>query len=159
MYDMDDIQEEFQSIIRFKVVYKVGSNYISDTGWGCMVRVGQMALAQIMKKHLKNFHDKRDYQLDNIILAFADNDDGEIEHIEESLKLSPTDKLEQRILCPFSIQKISYLAKKEFNLNPGEWYKPNYILYILETLHNNFAIRGSEDLKMLVFNDSSLFMD
>jgi hypothetical protein len=36
------------------------------------------------------------------------------------------------------------LGFKNFALNPGEWYKPNYILFILETLHNNFPLRGSD---------------
>lgn len=34
----------------------VGS-YVSDTGWGCMVRVGQMLFAQIIKHH-KNILEK-----------------------------------------------------------------------------------------------------
>lgn len=74
----------------------------------------------------------------------------------------------QKLLCPFSIQNIAILGNMEFNIKPGEWYKPNYILFILETLHNRFPIRGwmfrchklgSEKLKMIVFNDSSIFLD
>jgi hypothetical protein len=34
----------------------VGS-YVSDTGWGCMVRVGQMLFAQVIKNH-KNINNK-----------------------------------------------------------------------------------------------------
>jgi cysteine protease ATG4 len=44
-------------------------------------------------------------------------------------------------------------------VQPGQWYKPNYILFVLEKLHNKFPIRGSDNLAMLVFNDSSLFRD
>lgn len=36
-----------------------------------------MALAQILKKHLKNNGDERDDFLGNILLAFADNDKNE----------------------------------------------------------------------------------
>lgn len=28
------------------------NNYVTDTGWGCMVRVGQMLMARTLKKHL-----------------------------------------------------------------------------------------------------------
>jgi len=44
-------------------------------------------------------------------------------------------------------------------LKPGDWYKPDNILYILEELHQKYPIRGSELLKIHVFNDSCLFMD
>ena len=30
---------------------EVEGTYVSDTGWGCMVRVGQMLFAQIIKHH------------------------------------------------------------------------------------------------------------
>jgi len=39
-----------------------------------MLRVGQMAMAQMLKRHLKNHGDRRDDDCDNILLAFADND-------------------------------------------------------------------------------------
>lgn len=29
------------------------SSFVTDTGWGCMIRVGQMLFAEILKSHLK----------------------------------------------------------------------------------------------------------
>jgi len=63
----------------------VGS-YVSDTGWGCMVRVGQMLFAQIIKHH-QGVNSKEG--LLNILSLFNDVDKKE----------------------PFSIQNIARLAR------------------------------------------------
>jgi cysteine protease ATG4 len=64
----------------------VGS-YVSDTGWGCMVRVGQMLFAQVIKHH-KGLKNKTEI-IDEIVPLFSDLDKSQ----------------------PFSIHKISRLAK------------------------------------------------
>lgn len=69
-------------------------SYVSDTGWGCMVRVGQMLFAQIIKKHRK-IENKSDIL--KIISLFNDYDKSK----------------------PFSIHKIARLARIEYGLKPG----------------------------------------
>lgn len=61
-------------------------SYVSDTGWGCMVRVGQMLFAQVIKNH-KKIIDKTDIL--NVISLFSDFDKSQ----------------------PFSIHKIARLAR------------------------------------------------
>lgn len=61
-------------------------SYVSDTGWGCMVRVGQMLFAQVIKNH-KKLTDKTDIL--NIISLFSDFDKSQ----------------------PFSIHRIARLAR------------------------------------------------
>jgi cysteine protease ATG4 len=65
---------------------EVVGSYVSDTGWGCMVRVGQMLFAQVIKHH-RNLTDKTDIL--NVISLFSD-----------------FDKMQ-----PFSIHKIARLAR------------------------------------------------
>lgn len=45
-----------------------------------------MALAQVLKKHLKNHGDKRDNELVNIAQAFADDDKKESLMLDQYLK-------------------------------------------------------------------------
>ena len=110
----------------------VGS-YISDTGWGCMVRVGQMLFAQIIKHH-QGVTEKN--QIKNILSLFNDVDKRQ----------------------PFSIQNISRLARIQYGLKPGDWYNPSQISFILSQLHEKY-LSEEMHLKFNVFNSGNLFFD
>ena len=59
---------------------------------------------------------------------------------------------------PFSIQKISSLARKEFGVLPGDWYNPSQISHILASLTQCF-LQQKLQLATLVFNSGNLFYD
>ena len=94
---MEKVQQEIYEIFQSTpwITYRSGfpelpneiaGSYVSDTGWGCMVRVGQMLFAQVIKNH-KELTNKTDIL--KIISLFSDYDK----------------------LQPFSIHKIARLAR------------------------------------------------
>jgi len=34
-----------------ELYHELKGTYVTDTGWGCMIRVGQMAFAQMIRRH------------------------------------------------------------------------------------------------------------
>lgn len=99
-----------------------------------MIRVGQMLFAEILKNYLRPTL-KEDY---NSICEYFND------FKAESL---------------FSIQRIARMGKSEFNLQPGKWYNPAQIAYILSGFLNESKDKQLEHLKSIVFNNSSFFYD
>lgn len=59
----------------------------------------------------------------------------------------------------YSIQKIVKIGSTEFKIPPGAWLTPSNIAYIVEQLHNTNPLRGYEQLKIIVFNNNTLFFE
>ena len=110
-----------------------------------------MMFAQALKKHIffdrlkpdgtENYVTIPKSELKTVIIGFLDEDHD-----------SP-------IIAPYSIQKIAKAAFEEFKHKPGEWYNPSNINFILEKLHNNHRIKGTENLEILISNDGMVFLD
>ena len=95
-------------------LYKYFASYTSDTGWGCMMRSGQMLLAQAFMTH----------------------------YLGRQFRLPPTEKTRNMYLIilswfydtdasPYSIHKIAR-AGKLFGKKIGEWFGPSTISYVLK---------------------------
>ncbi len=93
-----------------ELYHDLKGTYVTDTGWGCMIRVGQMAFAQIIRRH-KAITDPQ--QMLEIINLFNDFDKTQ----------------------PFSIHCISKFARREYGILPGDWYNPSQISHLLSLLN------------------------
>ncbi|CAD8205837.1 unnamed protein product [Paramecium octaurelia] len=128
---MQKLKSLFEGTIWFSYRSKIPqlqySTLTSDTGWGCMLRVGQMALCQQIKYY---YNLSSSQELTELIQQFADNDE---EELSKFMNRNDGDQTIQ-YKSPFSIQKIVVQTKLELQKSPGEWYKPNDILFVLKYL-------------------------
>ncbi|KAI8594105.1 hypothetical protein BDZ88DRAFT_402591 [Geranomyces variabilis] len=112
------------------------SHYTSDAGWGCMLRSGQMMLANALAMHIMG----RDWRF---------NDVSSDEAATTVLDVKPA---HARLLdlfldvpsAPFSIHRIALLGK-QFGKNIGEWFGPSTISHVLRAL-----VKDQKDIPLTV---------
>lgn len=102
------------------------SNYTSDCGWGCMIRSGQMLLAQGLMTHFLGRHWRWDANAESLKLNYS--------------SLSYEDNIHRKIIrwfgdtssrtSPFSIHTLVGLGK-ETGKKPGDWYGPGAVAHLL----------------------------
>lgn len=90
-----------------------GDGLTTDKGWGCMLRCGQMVLAQA----LIVIHLGRDWEWE------AD--------CKDPLYLKIVEKFEDRRNAPYSIHQIAVMGQSE-GKNIGEWFGPNTVAQVLK---------------------------
>ena len=124
--DFDSLKHDFLSRIwlTYRKEFPVlnGSYYTSDCGWGCMLRSGQMLLAQALSCHFLG----RDWR-------WNEHSEAEDQALKESLhrmivqwfgdKPSPA--------CPLSLHQMVSLGQYS-GKRPGDWYGPSSVSLIIK---------------------------
>lgn len=97
-----------------------GSNYTSDCGWGCMIRSGQMLLAEAMVRHFLS----RSWRWD----------------ADSQIHITHDDNMHRKIIrwfgdsssknSPFSIHTLVNLGE-ETGKKAGDWYGPSSVSHLL----------------------------
>lgn len=123
LYAYEKLKQDFYSRIWF--TYRkdfppiLNTNFTTDVGWGCMIRSGQMILAQALLSHFlcRNWRwkgsisDKEDMIHRMIIKWFADNPNASI--------------------SPFSIHELSRIGLN-YSKKPGDWFGPASVSLIIK---------------------------
>eukprot|EP01118_Nematostelium_gracile_P017748 TRINITY_DN7686_c0_g1_i1.p1 TRINITY_DN7686_c0_g1~~TRINITY_DN7686_c0_g1_i1.p1 ORF type:complete len:339 (+),score=42.43 TRINITY_DN7686_c0_g1_i1:60-1076(+) len=115
------------------------STWTCDTGWGCMLRSGQMMLSQALACHFLGRDWKR--------AKGSPENNPEYSRVLRLFDDQPT--------SPFSVHSIAIQGQK-YGKNIGEWFGPSTIAQTLCDLVNTHL---SDQLVMYISNDSSLYLD
>jgi len=175
----DGISEVFRNIILFtyrkdfaepldSISKKSGrpKKLNSDFGWGCMIRCGQMMLANAILLHWKRtlFNKSR-----KVITSSQEFDNSQYGlDIDSITELSVYENIEKDIISkfldfnsnkksPFSIHEITERGLEWFHKIAGDWYGTNSISQVLKELNHHH--KPFEDFEICVFNNGMLFKD
>jgi len=117
--DIDKIRRDITSIIWFtyrKGFIPIGDDGLTtDKGWGCMLRCGQMALAQALVR----VHMQEDWYW-NV-------------ETRDPTYLKIIQRFEERRQSPFSIHQIALMGACE-GKEVGQWFGPNTVAQVLKKL-------------------------
>ncbi|XP_017494808.1 PREDICTED: cysteine protease ATG4A-like [Rhagoletis zephyria] len=141
LHELEEIRADVYSLIW--VTYRRGfpsigdSGLTADSGWGCMLRTGQMVLAQALcKLHLGRDWRWRDYEkylkYRRILKLFADQK-----------------------TAPYSIHQIALMGACE-GKEVGEWFGPNTVAQVLKKLSVYDKVN---DIHVHVAMDNMVFID
>ena len=127
---LDDIKSHIWISYRHSFIKLLPQNkysFTSDSGWGCMIRSGQMLLAETLLRSILG----RSWRL-NLKKTSDINQHYSIAHKDILLNFLDI----PNINCDFSIHRIIHIGL-QFGKKPGDWYGPETISNVLQNLINN----------------------
>uniref|UniRef100_T2M7B1 Cysteine protease n=1 Tax=Hydra vulgaris TaxID=6087 RepID=T2M7B1_HYDVU len=145
IHGIDCFFEDFSSLIylsyRKHFSQLANSNLTSDSGWGCMLRTGQMLLANALLIHMlkegwrisERKYTEKNYIYRMILRFFND------ENSDNS---------------PFSLHELVRIGSKK----PGEWYGPTSVAHTLSAAVNLTSHPVLDTFRVYVANDCTVYI-
>lgn len=133
--ELTDIRSDIRTLIW--ITYRrnfpsIGdSGMTADSGWGCMLRTGQMVLAQALCR----LHLGRDWRwtyTDSVTIQSMIDDDSKQVEYDNYMKYRQILKMFADLkTAPYSIHQIALMGACE-GKNVGEWFGPNTVAQVLK---------------------------
>ena len=117
----------------------------SDTGWGCMIRGGQMLLSNVILRHL--------FSTDFCLSMLNENNDARVKYLSLLWQFMDNGSGSE---AAFSIGNIVEVGIK-YGIKPKDWYGPSSIIQILNELNDKHA--PFTDFKTVAFPEGVIYKD
>lgn len=118
-------------------------HFLTDMGWGCMIRTSQSLLANALQQLVVGRH------------TSADNIDNASDKIQRIVELF-TDDYEH----PFSLHNFIKVASElPLQVKPGEWFGPSAASLSIKRLCANFEGVGAPKLRVFISESCNLYDD
>ena len=134
------------------ITYRDGFNpiegWVSDFGWGWMIRVAQMMVCNSLMRHIKSQlseNTRRKHQISNtelmknVLPLFLDD-------------LSKAD-------APFSLRNIIEKGEELLHKGAGEWYGAHSISQVIKAVNDSYNNQFYKSFKVLTFNDGIIYKE
>jgi len=167
---IEEIQRKLANIIWFtyrrgfpKLNYGKASSldsHVSDTGWGCMIRVCQMLLAESMKRCIQSNSNEIENGNEFIGLNEEQKRQKTDQNLNEKIISLFLDCELDPINSPFSIQTICNYLYDQFGIDSGKWLKPSTILLALQKISQDFnkTTIPKTDMAIEVFLEGTVYV-
>lgn len=178
---LEQLKKDFSKIIWFTYrknfpklnYYKASSveSHISDTGWGCMIRVCQMLFAECLKKSILDDNSPHELSRNESMNSYGViKEDTYLRAKKEMQKEDYKNYLNFKIvswfldsqvnpkISPYSIQNISNHISDNYEKQPGVWLKPSVVLLALKKIHEEYNDQTTPDMNMEIFIDGTIFI-
>jgi len=171
---IEEIQRKLANIIWFtyrrgfpKLNYGKASSldsHVSDTGWGCMIRVCQMLLAESLKRCVQSTSCYNKSIIDNTNERLELNEDQKRhkreQFLNEEIIALFLDSELDPVQSPYSIQTICNYLYDQFGIDSGKWLKPTTILLALQQISQDFnkTMIPNTDMAIEVFLEGTVYI-
>ena len=148
----DDINSKLWFTYRKNFEVFRGTRMSSDCGWGCMIRSGQMLLANALI-HLKlGRHWNWSGPTRSIYIA-----EDLCDELVHRKIVQMFGDFNNEDVCPLSIQNMMAVAKESLNRKPGDWIGPTTVSHILKKTVDKYSHHPNlKNLKIYVAKDSTV---